>query len=159
MNGDNYLTNEERVQQFLDRVDDFIKDAGVDLVEANPQVKEIMNMQYDDLKSLSNDECSRFAFLLYSYAEHINHLLNKQNTIKEWAEDSIWYIISKDIGNYGSQYSKWQEKYYGAVRENPLASEIQKVLTHAKARVNLLQNTANNISRLGDILLQQSKRY
>ena len=49
--------------------------------------------------------------------------------------------------NYGTQYTKWQEKYYSAIKENPLASEILKVKNHAEARVKMLDGKANRIQK------------
>ena len=49
-------------------------------------------------------------------------------------------------------------KYYGAIKENPLASEILKVKNHAEARVSLLDGKAARVQKMADILNSLSRR-
>ena len=62
------------------------------------------------------------------------------------------------MNQYGGQYTKWQEKYYSAIKENPLASEILKVKNHAESRVKLLNGKADRIQNMAQILNSLSKR-
>ena len=73
-------------------------------------------------------------------------------------ESSIWYIIADRMSQYGDKYTKWQEKYYSAVKENPLASEVFKIKNHAEARVKTLDGTVDRVQRMAEILNNLSKR-
>ena len=52
------------------------------------------------------------------------------------------------MSQYGDKYTKWQEKYYSAIKENPLASEIFKI-----KKIPFRQITFNkkNEEELGEI--------
>jgi len=62
------------------------------------------------------------------------------------------------MNQYGGQYSKWQEKYFSAVRENPLAAEILKIKNHAEARVRTLEGKNNRVIKMAEILTNMARR-
>jgi hypothetical protein len=115
-------------------------------------------MKKDDLQMLTGEERLCYAYELHAYSEYIETVRAKENAILEWAESSIWYIISTVMQNYGTQYTKWQEKYYSAIKENPLAFDILKVKNHAEARVKFLNGKADRTQKMADILTNLSRR-
>ena len=60
--------------------------------------------------------------------------------------------------NYGGDYTKWQIKYYAAIAENPLASEILKVKNHASARVGALEGKSKRISKMAETLTNLARK-
>jgi|TARA_B100000678_G_scaffold288723_1_gene297766 hypothetical protein len=152
------MTGEEKLNEFLQAVEDWASCRHIAKVKEKKDVVNILNLTSSDLQTLTASECLCHAYELYAYAEYIETIRTKENTILEWADSSIWYIISTALQQYGDKYTKWQEKYYSAVKENPLASEILKIKGHAEARVNVLRDKANRIHRMAEILNSLSKR-
>ena len=109
-------------------------------------------------EELSSEECACYAYELYAYSEYVEGVRTKEKIVLDWADASIWYIISTVMNQYGTQYTKWQEKYYSAIKENPLASQILKVKNHADARVKILNGKADRIQSMAQILNNLSKR-
>ena len=60
--------------------------------------------------------------------------------------------------SYGGEFTKWQIKYYAAIAENPLASEILKVKNHASARVGTLEGKSKRITKMADTLTNLARR-
>jgi len=162
------MTGEEKLNEFLQAVDDWI--ACKNIIPAKGPTKKRKNEEYrgnvskilgfdaDQLKMLTAEECLAYAYELHAYGEYLESVKAKESIVLEWADSSIWYIISTVIQNYGTQYTKWQEKYYSAVKENPLASQILKVKNHAEARVKLLNGKADRVQSMAHILNSLSKR-
>jgi len=152
------MTGEEKLNEFLEAVNAWVSSKYFASVEEPKGVTRILNMKKDDLKMLTGEECLCYAYELHAYSEYIETVRAKENATLEWAEGSIWYIISTVMQNYGTQYTKWQEKYYSAIKENPLASDILKVKNHAEARVKFLSGKADRAQRMADILTNLSRR-
>ena len=152
------MTGEEKLNEFLEAIETWASSKHFASVEEPKEVARILNMKKDDLKMLTGEEYLFYAYELHAYSEYIETVRAKENAILEWAEGSIWYIISTVMQNYGTQYTKWQEKYYSAIKENPLASDILKVKNHAEARVKFLSGKADRAQRMADILTNLSRR-
>ena len=152
------MSGEERLNEFINAVEDWKSSKSIATVKENEEIEIILNLKTEDIKSLSSEVQASYAYELYAYSEYIETQKAKESIILEWADSSIWYIISTVMQNYGTQYTKWQEKYYSAIRENPLASEILKVKNHAEARVKILSGKADRIQSMASILTNLSRR-
>ena len=152
------MSGEQKLNEFMEAVDSWI--ASKTLAKADPpeNINAILNFRSEDLKRLSSQDCICYSYELYTYAEYIETVKAKENVILEWAESSIWYIISTVIQNYGDKFAKWQQKYYSAIKENPTASDILKIKNHAEARVTTLDGKSERIQKMADILTNLSRR-
>ncbi len=151
------MTGEKKLEEFLDAINDWISCKGLIKLERNDEVEVILNMNSSDLNHLSAKECLSHAYELYAYADYVESVKAKEKIVLEWAESSIWYIISKSLDNYGSTYTKWEQKYYSAVKENPLASDILKIKKHAESRLSIIEGKSARIQKMADILNNLSR--
>ena len=115
-------------------------------------------MNSEEIQGLSSEECACYAYELYAYSEYVEGVRAKEKIVLDWAEASIWYIISTVIQNYGGKFAKWQEKYYSAIKENPTASDVLRIKNHAEARVTTLDGKSERIQKMADILTNLSRR-
>ena len=152
------MSGEEKLNEFLSKIEDWITLSHIDITKETSTAHVILNTSEMELRALNAEDWLEKAYTLYAHADYLQSLYYKQRVILDWADDSIWYIISPTINQYGDKYTKWQEKYWNAVRENPFASEIIKIKTHAHARILALSEKADNAKRMGDILQNLSKR-
>tara|TARA_R100000152_G_C6781991_1_gene217870 strand:- start:2372 stop:2842 length:471 start_codon:yes stop_codon:yes gene_type:complete len=152
------MSGEQKLAEFLQAVEGWTKSKYLAPVNPPEDIELVLNASADDIKSWNSETCNINAFKLYAYAEYIETENTKEKNILEWSESSIWFIISGVLNQYGGQYSKWQEKYYGAVRENPLASEILKIKNHAEARVRTLEGKHNRIIKMAETLSNIARR-
>ena len=152
------MSGEQRLNEFINAVEDWKSSKSIATVKENEEIEIILNLKTEVIKSLSSEVQASYAYELYAYSEYIETQKAKESIILEWADSSIWYIISTVMNNYGSQYTKWLEKYYSAIRENPLASEILKVKNHAEARVKILSGKADRVQSMANILTNLSRR-
>ena len=152
------MSGEQKLNEFMEAVEAWKSSKSIAPIKENEEIEIILKIKTQDIKSLSGEDRASYAYELYAYAEYIETQKVKEGIVLDWAESSIWYIISKTINQYGDKYTKWQEKYYSAVRENPLASEILKIKNHAEARVKTLDGKADRIQSMAQILNSLSKR-
>jgi hypothetical protein len=151
---------EEILKEFLDNIERYTSSIHLAKIDSEKlaNIDLILNYKFEDFESMNSLECSAAAYQLYSYAEYIESEKAKQKNILDWAESSIWYIISGTLDQYGDKFTKWQAKFYPAVRENPLASQILKVKNYAEAKVKILNGKHERITKMADILNNLSRR-
>ncbi len=152
------LNGQQKLEEFLQAVEDWKSSKYLVEVEPPEDAEKALNADFEVIKSWSAETCNMYAFKLYAYAEYIETAKAKEKNILEWAESSVWFIIGSTMNQYGGQYSKWQEKYYSAIKENPLASEILKIKNHAEARVRTLEGKNNIIIKMAEILTNMARR-
>ena len=158
MNGELNLTNEQKVTEFLSKVDDWIEDRNADLSKQNEEVESIMALTSEQVRSLGQEKCLSYSFILFAHAEYLQGVYNKEKTVVEFCDDSIWFMIGDKLHNYGGQYSKWQERYYSAVKENPMTTELNRLKIMSQARLNRLTGKVDNIKRMATLLQDLGKR-
>ena len=152
------MSGEQKLNEFMEAVDSWIASKTLAKAEPPQNINTILNFSSDELKRLTSQDCICHSYELYAYAEYVETVKAKENVILEWAESSIWYIISTAISQYGDKYTKWQEKYYSCVKENPMASQILKIKNHAEARVKMLNGKSQTAHRMAELLNNLSKR-
>ena len=157
-NGEQNLTNEQKANEFLQKVDDWIEDRNVDLTKANEEVDGIMALTVSELRSLDQQKALSFSFVLFSHAEYLQSLHNKEKTIVNFCTDSIWFIVADKMDNYGGQYAKWEVRYYSAIKENPMASELNRLKLSAEARVNRISGKIDSVKKMATVLHDIGKR-
>ena len=152
------MNGQQKLEEFLQAVEDWKSSKYLVEVEPPEDAEKALNADFEVIKSWSAETCNMYAFKLYAYAEYIETAKAKEKNTLEWAESSVWFIIGSTMNQYGGQYSKWQEKYYSAIKENPLASEILKIKNHAEARVRTLEGKNNRIIKMAEILTNIARR-
>ena len=152
------MNNEQKAVEFLQKIDDWIEDRNVDLVRKNDDVERILNMRSDTISSLTPAEILSYSFILFSHAEYLQSLYNKEKSVVNFCGDSIWFIIGNKMDNYGGQYAKWEVRYFSAIKENPLASELNRLKLIAEARANRLKDKSEIVRRMGTVFQDLGKR-
>lgn len=155
------MTGQEKLDHFKETIQSWMESRNFKSIKSpreDSNISAILNMTSEEMRSLASTECFMKAYELYAYSEYVGHEINKEKNVLEWADASIWYIISDIVNQYGDKYTKWQEKYYAAVKENPLASEILAVKVAAEARVRTLEGTCARLGKMAEILNSLGRR-
>ena len=156
--GDLNLNNEQKAVEFLQKIDDWIEDRGADLVHKNDEVERILNMNSNTINSLTPTEALSYSFILFAHAEYLQSLYNKERSVVDFCSDSIWFIVADKMDNYGGQYAKWEMRYYSAIKEFPMASELNRVRLTAEAGGNRLKDKSEIVKRMGTVFQDLGKR-
>lgn len=149
---------DDLLTSFLNNVENWTKAQSLPVVEPNANLEFILNLDGEQLRGMSSTILLEHSYELYAYAEYLETIKSKEKNILEWSDSSIWFIIGKGMSNYGDSFTKWQVKYYAAISENPLASEILKVKNHASARVESLEGKSKRITKMADTLTNLARR-
>lgn len=151
------FTHSKHVEEFLNKIDDW-KELN-HIVESSPleeDVREYMNIPFSKIKTMGYTETLHAAYVLHSYANHLANVLGREQAVLEWADHSIYHIVASKVENYKSPdgYTKWEQKYYSAVKENPLANELFKLKMHCLTRVKSVEKTISSVEKMAQTLEQ-----
>lgn len=152
------MNGEERYNKFVEDIDKWVKSVGIVEIRANEEVEELLQTNPSDLNRMTHDQLQIGAYNLICYAEYLQNVIAKQKIAVEWADESIWYVIADKLNNYGGKYAKWQEKYYNAIKENPLTSQLLKIKFNAESRIKTVEHSIETVKKLSDILLNLARR-
>ena len=151
------MSGEQKLEEFLQTIDGWIACKGLPKIDQKEDIEAILNMRSQEISQLSAKECLAYAYELYAYADYLESVKSKEKIALDWADSSIWYIISKSLDDYGNGYTKWEQKYYSAIKENPLASDILRIKKHAEARLSVIDGKSSKVLRMADTLSNLSK--
>ena len=146
------MSGEQKLDEFLQAIDNWIDCKGLPKIEQKEDIEAILNMRSNEISHLSAKECLAYAYELYASSDSLESIKAKEKIVLDWADSSSWYIIAKLLDSYGNGYTKWEQKYYSAVKENPLASDILKIKKHAEARLSTVEGKSNKVLRMADTL-------
>ena len=104
------MSGEEKLNEFMEAVEAWKSSKSIAPIKENEEIEIILNLKTQDIKSLSGEDRASYAYELYAYAEYIDTQKVKEGIVLDWAESSIWYIISQTINQYGDKYTKWQRE-------------------------------------------------
>lgn len=152
------MNGEERYNKFVEDIDKWLKNVGLVDIRANEEVETLLEMNPSDLTKLTHDQMLIGAYNLTCYADYLQKVMAREQIAFDWAEDAIWYIVSGKLSNYGEKYAKWQDKYYSAVKENPIANQLLKVKKSSEAKIKTLTNHIDTVKKLSNILESLARR-
>lgn len=157
------LTPQEHIDRFKKTIEDWVNGTGIVHTQKldelkTEEIQRILDSYSFELKGWTGDECLQKAFELHSYSEYVQSLYNKEKMILQWAEDSILAIIGPNLSNYGDNFVKYEQKYYAAIKESPLAKEILKTRVHARAKTILLTGLVESLRSMGDVLKELGRK-
>tara|TARA_R110002110_G_scaffold54439_5_gene156286 strand:- start:2667 stop:3146 length:480 start_codon:yes stop_codon:yes gene_type:complete len=155
--GENKLTAQERLENFLDGIDRYIEAKNLSAPEFKEEFRLPEEMSLSDMDKLTRDDCFNYGYQLYQYADHINQEKSKQETVINWCKASLMTIISQESENF-SQYTKHEMKEATVIRENTVAKKIHEWNSVAEARVSSLKSKEHIVRRKADCLIEKGKR-
>ena len=153
-----FLSAKERLEKFVEATERYVNSQHIGLTKINPEVVTVLNYDSTHLDSLTSEKCLSSAYVLFSYADYLQSLYNSNLVKVHWAEDAINKVVSPVLKQYGDKYTKHEQKYYEAINDNEFARSLNNIRMHATARVDMLTEKMRDVRRMGDVLIELSKR-
>ncbi len=149
---------EERAEEFQEKVNEWLSSKYIAKVDPPSDIETVLNASYDEMVNWHQEACYIHSFRLYAYSEYLASIKAKEKIVLDWAEGAIWFIIGSTLNQYGDGWTKWQQKYFAAVKENPLATQILKVKNQAEARVATIDGKQERVMKMAEVLNNMARR-
>ena len=149
---------DQRLTQFLDRIDEYIENKSLGASSFRKELKEAESFSYDELNNISQDDCFNYAFFMYGYADHINDERSRQENVIAFCEESINKIIAREYKEVQNIYASHDVKVAMITQENVPAQKLIQFKNVAESRIRSLKTKEFNIRRMAECLLEKGKR-
>jgi len=159
-------TNSQSLEDKIKKVEGFLqKYAEERCIFENKKlnVEEIhgyMQMDRQELRALSADDCGEIAYLLGQLALEIQREVNKQTAIEQWLEAQINKTVADLVTNY--KIFSYEGQKHAAIKDNEYARKCQDTKMNAIVRIKQLNYMSQEIKNLSGILMdirQTKMRY
>jgi len=127
-------------------------------IKPSDDINNILNLNENDLKTMSAEECSIAAFKLSQYGAYIQLLSNKCKARLNWSVSTLKVNFGKDILQY--QAYSFEERLSQARQYNDVIRKISDLKTVAESKYNLLEGISYRVESMSKQLdgLSYSKR-
>jgi hypothetical protein len=151
---------QQTIDDLMKILDNYVRNNKITGVCINEDIAGLLDINRDELKVLSSEECGENAVLLAKYAYYIQQLCNRESTSLHITEECLNKIISKNYAAFKGQFMKEDEVKMRIIEGNDAAQEYNSIKVLAKARVTQLSFLANRVQFMAQTFLelQQSKR-
>jgi hypothetical protein len=159
--GNNNSKIEDRFYEHYKIVQDYISSLGTVRVSKNEDVSHALSLSSDILRSLSAEDCGMYAYSLSLYNIYLQKELSKHKIKLNWAKHNLSIIYGKYCSEFGTQYTKYDEKKDYVNHHNEAAQILLKMIVHAEGIIEEIDGYIRRVSfTLNTLLeLQKTKRY
>lgn len=150
----------EIMKEFDEYVKEFTLSASAQVPPLDSTVEDLLGLGYDDLLSLTSQQCLAHAFKISGYALYIRSQLNENQARLNWCEDYLNRILAKEWDQY-DPYMKYDLKRQAIISQNEFSTKLEKLRSRLKARVTILEDKLKDIRDMAQTLneLGRKKSY
>lgn len=148
-----YKTSYERLNEFEKELDLFI------ISHQNADIEYILSLNKEQIEKLSTQDCISYSLLLNRYALYLQKVSNRLNNKVRWATHNMNIIIGKEANNYGTTYSKFDERALMVKTQNTYAIALNKIVLEEGAKLAELEFLASKIQAIAKSLTLGKVNY
>lgn len=113
-----------------------------------------LSMNKSQIEKLSLQDCASGAYLLGSFAFHIQRAHNREMARVNWADNLLKSTIAGRESNYRGS---WESQFLQAAKEDKYTNKLLQIKNYAEQRAARLTYLSNSIRNLSDLLVNVQK--
>lgn len=152
MSGNQKSYLQSQLDKFEEMMNDFDTSIGLGNLTYNPEVDAALSFSFDQLNTMDAESCLLYAYKLEQYALFLQARHNRMRNVKNWAKNNLTLIVAKEGKNYGTQYTKYEEKVALVCAGDSYAAEINSFLSISDCKAEELEMMANRVSNMSRTL-------
>jgi hypothetical protein len=132
--------------------------------EVNEEVKTILNLKAEDLKSLSPADLYVASCLVTTYVTYLGSRLGHHEAIFKWCKDTIKRVVAKNAEQY-DKFMKYEQKVELIILADDFATKVDHARRYAEYKVGMIKDKvedlrtySDRLERLGRIRSYESSR-
>lgn len=142
-----------KVNQWLD---EYEKHIGLNL-KPNDKVEELLNLNYDQLNSLSNRDLSISSYLLAQYSTWLQKEYNRHSAKRKWCYHCFDVMIGKFGRNMGGQFTPYDERKLILGVENSFCEALSRLIKETTSILETLSFMSKKIESMAFLLRDISR--
>ena len=151
----------EDVEKFIEKIENWIRSHNINYgttFEKIDEIDSIININYSEVCKITLEECISNMFLLNQYLYHLNRIVAREKSIKEWADDGIWKVIN----NFPREnYIKSEERYHMAINANDFGKKLHRLKINCLTKIMTCEATIKSVEQSIKIfeIIMKGKMY
>jgi hypothetical protein len=146
----------EVLDKFTEWVETFCKENNIVEYKDSEEYANILHMSYEDVLSLSSDECFSYAIILMNYAGLLQKKYDLINAQYNWCMEALNFLYAK----YWERYDKFlpaEVRKKTIIIENSFAQNIEKCRLRLYASMQILSESSKDIKKRVSLLQDLGK--
>lgn len=145
---------DERMEEVNKALDEYENKIGLPALAppgAEEELNRYLNMNRDELRTLSQVECGEIAYRLAQFSLYVQRLINKEKARRTWAGNIAKQTIAPLLSSY-DKYTKYSVKVDLISRENSTLTKLRNIMRYARQRIQRLEFVSNGIRFMAETL-------
>lgn len=161
MTGETKSSLDLQLDEFLDKLNDYITQLGLGNVQYSSEVERALSFSATELRGLTSEECGIYASKLQQFAFYLQMQYNRNKNVARWINQNLTKVIASEGSNYGDSFTKYETIKASVVVNNSYASALEKLHDEFYSKQEELDFLANRVSAMAKTLsdLQYTKRF
>lgn len=143
---------ESQIKEFEQQLDEVQARLFPISLSVDESIIKAIHLNYEQLCKIHPDECNILAFKLKQYAIYLQQQENRYRTLKNWTLNKLNVIIGNEASNYGTAYTKFEEKRLAVIAGNTFATLLNKKYLEYSSYENELSFLSSKITELAKAL-------
>lgn len=153
MSGEAELKNtNDRWNADKQKIEEFISSLGVNKIKYNSEVEQFLTLTKEQINKLTQKDIYTGAYLLTQYAIIIQREVNSLYSKLEWAKHNLEIVVGKRVSQYGTQYTKFEERRSMLISDDSYASALNSMILECTVRLRSLDFLSNKIIAMSKLL-------
>ena len=126
-------------------------------------VNDSMNLDANQLKQMTAEECSEMAYQILQYCAYLQRKINFEDSIINWANSKLELVIADKVqayGGSGKSFITYDEKRMSAIKGDEAAQRLYIIKVAAENRLKRISFLPKRLEAMANVLtdLQYTKR-
>jgi hypothetical protein len=159
-NGDQLSLAQAELNQIQKTIQNYTASKGIYQLKVQNDVDIYMNMQKDEIRKLSYEECCEAGIILSRYAAYLQDAHNTEISRVNWATSEVLRTVAPQVKQYGDKFHSFEERKVLAMIGNDYTKEVDRIRMWAQAIADKLAFMANRVDAVAKayLSLSQAKR-
>ena len=124
------------------------------------EYNDILEMEYEDLLSLTADECFAKAIMLMNYSTYLQRRMSVLKSQLNWCKEIMEYQLSKHWSQYDKSFP-WEVKRKAIIKDNSYMLLVQKWIIQLESSVTMIEDSYHDVKKRVSLFesLGKHRRY
>lgn len=150
-----------RLSSFEQELTEYTSALGLGRITIDQATEAALNFSIDQIQGMSPVDLATYSYKLQSYSLYLQKQYNRVKNLFRWANHNISIITAKYGHEYGTNYTKYEERRALVCANNSYGIQLNKIILDAGARMEELDSISIRVGSISKALsdIQQCKRF
>lgn len=147
---------DDKIKDFESQIEALEKYYGLSNIYVNPEIETMISFTWNDLDTMTPEECSKTIHSMYQYAISVQVKLNKYKSLRNFCLNALNLVISSEFEQYKQAFTPADVTRYLIMKHNSYAFELNKYVQKYEMNIQVFENMIHLIENLSNTFKHMS---